>query len=235
LTSSTGFAVVGQPVTFTARVSPTSPGNIPTGTVSFNLDGTTIGTATVNKATDQATFTTSTFGSGEYSITAVYSGNTTLQSSESSAVTVFVSPASTAPVLTFRPVLNRSGQLTAVNVVAQVLVTAPGTGVPSGTVTFFLNGIEGPTIFLNSGVAILRLRRLRALDRSVSATYNGDGQFNVSSSVTRVISPPFVKNRTRVVANLAMPGQGDSETPGHHHRRLLLGTIHLGRRRHRSD
>ncbi len=77
-----------QSVTFTATVSPTSPGaGVPTGTVEFLSSGTSIGTATLSGG--KATFTT-TLPISVNLITAQYSGDSNFNSSTSSVVTVSV-------------------------------------------------------------------------------------------------------------------------------------------------
>ena len=73
LSSSANPASYGQAVTFTATVS--GAGN-PTGTVTFQDGGTTLGTATLN-GSGVATYTTGAFtlSVGTHSITAVYGGD----------------------------------------------------------------------------------------------------------------------------------------------------------------
>lgn len=73
LTSTPNPSLVGQAVTFTAVVTPSSGTGTPTGTVSFREGGTTLGTGTVSAGT--ATFTTSSLSAGVHALTAVYSGD----------------------------------------------------------------------------------------------------------------------------------------------------------------
>jgi hypothetical protein len=68
--SSPPTALYGTPVTFTATVS---GGASPTGTVTFKVDGTPIGTSPLNGAT--ASFTTKTIAAGAHTISAVYNGD----------------------------------------------------------------------------------------------------------------------------------------------------------------
>jgi streptogramin lyase len=78
LTSSPNPSVFGQPVTLTATVALVSPGTgIPTGTVTFSENGTTIGTTTLNTPAPlvDAEFPTPTGGSGPDGITAGPDGN----------------------------------------------------------------------------------------------------------------------------------------------------------------
>jgi hypothetical protein len=83
LATSANPASAGQPVVFTATVS--GAGGTPTGTVTF-LSGTTVlGTALLNGA-GQASFQAGALAAGLYSITAVYSGDTTYAGSSSTAL-----------------------------------------------------------------------------------------------------------------------------------------------------
>ncbi|WP_422927452.1 Ig-like domain repeat protein [Singulisphaera sp. PoT] len=83
----------GQPVTFTATVSPaTSSQFSPTGAVTFMDGSTAIGSGTLN-ASDVATFTStdSQLAVGTHPITAVYVGDSNFSSSTSSPITQMVS------------------------------------------------------------------------------------------------------------------------------------------------
>ena len=71
LSSSAHPSVYGQPVTYTATVSPTSGSGTPTGTVAFVADGTQIGTASLDRS-GTATVTTSALAAGSHTITATY-------------------------------------------------------------------------------------------------------------------------------------------------------------------
>ncbi|MEI8306463.1 MAG: cadherin-like beta sandwich domain-containing protein [Chloroflexales bacterium] len=81
-------SVTGQPVTFTATVTPGQP----SGTVTFfDSDGVTvIGVSTLDATTHQATFTTSALANGVHSITAHYEGDNTYGVSTSTPVSLEV-------------------------------------------------------------------------------------------------------------------------------------------------
>lgn len=76
-------SLVGQPATFVATVSSTSPAR-PTGTVTF-LDGAIqLGTANLPATgPDQASLTTSSLSPGTHSVTAMYNGDPSFLSSSS--------------------------------------------------------------------------------------------------------------------------------------------------------
>jgi hypothetical protein len=84
LVSSVNPSASKQAVTFTATVK--SGAGIPTGTVTFTNNGSTVGTGSL-KGNGQATFTTSTLSSGSHSITAVYGGNSSFSGSTSAVLT----------------------------------------------------------------------------------------------------------------------------------------------------
>jgi sugar lactone lactonase YvrE len=83
LTASPNPAEWGVSITFTATISPTPTGT-PTGTVSFYIGTTLLGSSEVNSS-GIATFTISSLPSGSDSIKAVYSGNAGFAGSTSSA------------------------------------------------------------------------------------------------------------------------------------------------------
>ena len=122
-------------MTFTATVAPVSPGaGTPTGTVTFK-DGTTVlGTGTLD-ASGRATFTTSSLGVGNHSITAVYGGNTNYKASTSAALTQTVKRASTMTTLA-SSAANPSVYPQAVTLTATVSPVSPGARTPTGTATF---------------------------------------------------------------------------------------------------
>lgn len=78
----------GQPVTFTATVSPAVSGQpIPTGTVTFMEGANPLGPAIALDGTGNATFTTSNLPVGAHAITAVYGGDGNFNGSISLSVT----------------------------------------------------------------------------------------------------------------------------------------------------
>lgn len=78
LAQSSATTNVGESVTFTATV--TSSSGVPTGNVSFSIDG-GLGTIVPLTATGQAVFTTTSLTSGNHQVTATYLGTSTVGSS----------------------------------------------------------------------------------------------------------------------------------------------------------
>ena len=192
VTSSSQIASIGQPVTFTATVSPVNTGvGTPTGTVVFVAGSTTpIGEGTLNSA-GQTTFTTSSLGYGVYDITAVYLGDTSFHSSTSSAIVQYITSAGTQPTLSVVPVRNRHGKLVKLDLVATIGVTPPGTGNPLGNATFFINGralyLTVPVI---NGKAVLTVSPNQVLSKFVFVRYLGYfSSFQPSVTTSRLVSP----------------------------------------------
>src|SRR5262249_36928016 len=134
-------SVYGQTVTYTATVTPTRPlsANViePTGTVTFYVGLTALGTGTLNSF-GVASYTTTPLqlavGSNE-AITAAYSGDTNLSGSTSSVLPQTVLKDSTTVSVSASPSSARLGQN--VSFSATVTANTPGSGTPTGTVDFF--------------------------------------------------------------------------------------------------
>src|SRR5439155_16887480 len=104
-----------------------------TGTVTF-MDGvTTLGTGALSGGT--ATLTTSALTAGTHSITAVYGGDTNFVGGTSAAVPETIGHA--APAVALATSVNPSVSGQAVTFTATVTAGSPGSGTPTGSVTFF--------------------------------------------------------------------------------------------------
>jgi uncharacterized repeat protein (TIGR03803 family) len=77
---------IGSPVTFKATV--TGAGPTPTGSVTFEIDGNALSTATLSGGVASATFPTTGLPAGTYSLTAVYGGDTAHAGSTSAPASV---------------------------------------------------------------------------------------------------------------------------------------------------
>ena len=179
VSSSKSPTVFGQAVTFTAAVSATS--GTPTGTVTF-LDGaSTIGTATLD-STGAAVFTTSALAVGAHVITASYSGDSNFNANSSSPFTQIVNL--DVPTITVNVSPNPSVFGQSVVATATMNATAPGSGSPTGTVTF-LDGLTNlGTANLVNGQASFPISAPASGLHSIMATYGGDGSFSQNSSTT---------------------------------------------------
>ncbi len=127
----------GQPVTFTAVVSPVPAG----GTVQFQVDGLDAGAPVAVDGSGQAVSApTSTLAVGPHAVAALYGGDPTDLPSTSAGLPFAVVPAATTVAINAVPNPATVGQ--SVVYTAHVTVTAPGAGTPAGTVTFSDNGTD---------------------------------------------------------------------------------------------
>jgi len=190
VSSSANPSVFGQVVVFTATVSAVGPASgTPTGTVTFKVGSTTLGTATL--AGGSAPFTTSALSVGTHSITATYGGDSNFVTGTSSALSQVVSKASTSTLLTSSGNPSIAGQ--SVTFTATVSAVSPGSGTPTGTVTFKDGSTTLGTATLASGKAAFTTSALSAGSHSITASYAGDSNFfpSASSTLTQNVSSGY--------------------------------------------
>jgi hypothetical protein len=84
VTSSANPSTYDSSVTFTATVAPTSGSAVPTGTVQFSINGSSVGSP-VTLSSGTATYATSTLTLGTHSVTAAYTTNSSNYNSSSSS------------------------------------------------------------------------------------------------------------------------------------------------------
>lgn len=174
VTSSPNPSTYRQSVTFVASISPVTA----TGTVTFRDGATTLGTRNISNG--KAQLSTSSLTARTHSITAVYSGNTTLGGSTSPSHSQTVNKAATKNKVASS--LNPSTKGTAVTFTATV---SPATG-PTGTVTFKDGATTLATASLHADThqATITRSSLAVGTHSIKATYNGNSNFNTSTSTT---------------------------------------------------
>jgi hypothetical protein len=215
LTVSRNFTVVGQVITVTAQVAPVSSSAVqPTGLVTFLLDGNQFRTVALDPTTRLASFNTTSIPFGEHTLTAIYSGDANFQGSQASLSSpVVVSVAGTQSTFTPQAARNIHGQF-AINLVANVVVTPPGSGTPTGTVTFFRDGRPMRTVALKNGTAIFQQAPVRLAFRYIYVYYNGDANFSPSSSQARTVFLKNLKPSVRAESVVSTRGQAGAELPG---------------------
>ncbi|MGH4023283.1 MAG: Ig-like domain repeat protein, partial [Pseudonocardiaceae bacterium] len=199
LTASPASSVCGQPVTFTATVTPVAPGTgTPSGTVTFTVNGTP--SAPVTLVGGVATFT-ATPAVGTQTVTAVYSGDSCFNTS-TATLTYTTTKANTTTTLTASPNPSTVGQT--VTFTATVTAVPPGTGTPSGTVNFSVDGGAPTAVPLVGGQATFSTSTLTAGTHTVTATYSGDSCFNTSTAtVTQTVSQGGGAVNTKLTATPA--------------------------------
>ncbi len=178
LSSSSNPSVFGQAVTFTATVSAVPPGSgTPTGTVIFKDGGSTLGSRTLSGG--QATLSTSSLSAGVHDITAEYSGDCNFNASIEGPLAQTVNTSNTSTGLSSSSNPSVFGQ--AVTFTATVSAVPPGSGTPTGIVTFRDNSaILGSDVINGSGEATISISVLAVGAHNITAEYSGDANFNAS-------------------------------------------------------
>ena len=181
--SSLNPASYGQSVTLSASIQPPS-GVSATGTVTFFDGSTSLGTATISSNAAQLSLS---LAAGTHSITAVYSGNSNLAGSTSSAVSEVVNSATTATSISSSANPASVGQV----VTFTVSVQPAFGGTASGSVSFSDGATLLGTISLTNNSGQLSVSTLGAGSHSITAAYNGDASTNGSTSsvLSQTINP----------------------------------------------
>jgi hypothetical protein len=189
--SSANPSVYGQAVTFTATVSAVSPGGgTPTGTVTFKDGSVTLGTGTLNGSA-QATFTTSALAVAAHTVTAAYGGDGNFNASTSAGLSQAVNQSGSSSAVTSS--LNPAVLGQSVTFTATVSAASPGSGTPTGSVTFKDGTSTLGTGTLNSSAqATLAVSSLAAGSHTITVVYGGDGNFSGSTSaaLTQTVNNP---------------------------------------------
>jgi hypothetical protein len=198
-------SVFGQPVTFTAAVSPAAPGaGLPTGSVTFLIDGTA--QAPVPLSNGNATLTTSMLSVGGHEISMVYSGDGNFNTSSLDPLQT-VNKANTTILFSASVSPSVFGQI--VSFTALVAPVAPGTGIPTGSVTFSIDGVAQVPSSLNGGVATFNISTLRPGSHEIAMTYNGDAGFN-SSTLDPAFTVVKANTTTSISASAASSAFGQA-------------------------
>jgi ELWxxDGT repeat protein len=185
----------GTQVTFSTTVAPGTTSGTPTGTVAFKDGAATLASDVAINGSGIATFSIGSLGAGTQTITVVYSGDTTFQSSTSSNAVLVISQAGTGTMLSPASPSVVNGQ--AISFTATVTNTS-GTGVkPAGTVMFEDNGVQfGPTVNLGGGAGSTTTVTSASTSftvasgaNTITAVYtNTDGNFAGSTSAGMTVT-----------------------------------------------
>ena len=194
LTSSLANAVVGQSITLTANVSANAPGSgKPTGVVTFYDGATLLGTGTITNGSAKLVVSGG-LAFGSHTLTASYAGDVDFVGSVSTATTQTVLQAQSATALKSSSGTAVFGQT--ITLTATVTVMAPGSGKPSGVVTFVDGATAIGTANLNAnGVATFQVSTLTVGSHTLTVSYGGDTNFIASNStaLTQTVNPAQTK------------------------------------------
>jgi Bacterial Ig-like domain (group 3) len=177
-----------QTETLTATVTPATSGT-PTGTVTVTSGTTPVCTITLAGGTGKCTLTGSQLAIGSYPLTATYNGDNTDATSADTTQTLTVAKEPTTTNLTLSADTIAHGSEQAELFTVQV---APATsGTPTGNVTVKAGATAVCTIILaiGTGNCTLTSKQLKRGTYQITATYNGDTTYAVSTS-----TPPQTLN-----------------------------------------
>jgi large repetitive protein len=168
-------AVNGQLVRMKVTVQESLATGLPTGTVTINDSGTPVGTGTLANVNGVMTAIVKiAFHPGTRSLTATYKGDSLNATSSAGAVSLLVSKAATTVSVT-NTALSNPG---AYKIAAVIKVTKPGAGIPTGSVTFVVDGGPPTPVALDSvGHAHIFVKFTVGTSHSVSVSYAGDSNF----------------------------------------------------------
>ncbi len=211
VTSSTNPSVFGQSVTFSATVAVVAPGaGTPTGTVTFYDGETPLGAGTL-VSPGVWTISVATFAVGSHpDITADYSGDANFKISVSPDFSHTVGQASSLSTLTSSA--NPSVFEQSTTFTATVTAVSPGTGVPTGTVTFF-DGTQvlGTGTLVSPGVWTFSTAALAVGVQSITFAYSGDPDF-ISSTSTMLAQSVLAPSTTGVTPSISVATVGQPVT-----------------------
>ncbi|HLK62359.1 MAG TPA: Ig-like domain-containing protein [Bryobacteraceae bacterium] len=183
LTASATSITTTQSVTLTATVSPAAA----TGQVQFKDGSTVVGTGTLSGGT--ASFTASNLTAGTHTFTAVYLGDNNNNTSTSNPVTVTVTTNTTTTLTA-----------SAASISTTQSVTLTATVAPSGATgqVQFKDGstVVGSGTLNSSGVASFTASNLTAGQHTFTAVYQGDSNFNSSTSNPVTVTVTSTPNNT---------------------------------------
>lgn len=174
LTATPATSTFGMPVTLTAAVTSTSPGNI-TGTVSFYSDGNLLSTAPV--ASGSASVVTTSLPAGTHTLTCTYSGDKAFDTSACAPVTVTVTNVATA--LTLASSANPAPALNSVTLIANL--TAQGKPF-AATVLFSVDGGSAQSVMTGSNGVATYTTSFSAGTHAVKAQFSAINGYDASSA-----------------------------------------------------
>ena len=181
LSSSLNPSDVGQSVKFTASVTPKTA----SGSITFYDGNISLGSA--NLSAGSASLSTNKLTVGNHNITAVYSGDSTYAGGTSNVVVQKVK-GKTACTWPTKPTPISYGKPCTFSV--QIGVQSPGSGNPTGSVTFYDGGKTLGTGSLSAdGHATFSISSLSKGTHSITATYSGNDNLDgcSSSAVSQVV------------------------------------------------
>ncbi|MFP5276849.1 MAG: Ig-like domain repeat protein [Acidobacteriota bacterium] len=180
-----------------------------TGTVTFSLDGNPVSTVALaggNTANTNITVP----ASGTHTVQATYSGDTNFSPATSSSITLTVAKTPTTTAVIPSTTTPSYGATVPVN--ATVTPASVGSSLPTGTVTFTLDGVTQSIQTLtpgSPGTASTTLPALTPGTHTLNAAYSGDTYYASSTSGSVSLSLPKITTTMSVAPATTAPAGGN--------------------------
>ena len=203
LAAASNPAPFAQAVTFTMQVTSSLSGLTSTGAVTLSIGSAAIPLAL--NANGAATYMTSTLNGGAHAITATYGGDASYTGS-AATLTQVISRAATTVALTDAPAgVSALGQ--AVTFTMRVSSSVGGY-TPTGSVTLTVDGAPVVLVLNAAGGASYATASLRGGDHTITATYGGDIDFDLSAAaITHMVNPAATTIAAASLLNPSSYGQ----------------------------
>ena len=216
VTPASGVILFGQTASISATVAEVSGNGIPTGKITFVVDGSSQTPVTLSGG--NASFTLSGLSVGQHFITASYNGDLGNQSSSTGAagqLEIDVNPAPTTTTLS----ISSNNVPVSQSVTLSATVSIATTGTPTGSVAF-MNGsttLGFGTLGINN-VATYTTSALPVGNNSITANYVGDSHFLSSTSPTLILTVTtqniWIVNSNSSLSELSNTGAAISSSSG---------------------
>jgi subtilase family serine protease len=185
ITPANASPVAGSTLLINATIAAPSGSTVsPTGTMTFSLDGTAVGTEAVKPGTPSTSSITIAVPSvGSHNLQGTYNGDTNYTATPSAVVTINVGTSPTSLALnasTLSPVGGSSMTL-----IATLTPQYPGAVLPTGTVAFSMDGVaQGGPVSISGLTASTTITAPAYGVHTLTAAYSGDTYFSASTSTT---------------------------------------------------
>jgi len=215
ITPATVTPALGSSLVVSASVSASSLGSTqPSGTVTFTLDGTSVGTGNLSPGSPSTTSVTITsIGPGTHTLLGTYSGDSYYNNSVSTSVSITVGKSPTTLVLVPATLTPTAG--TSLVVTASITATTPGSTQPTGSVSFTMDGVSLGLANVASGspsTASFTIPPITAGSHILAGSYSGDSNYNSSTASTVTIVASKGTTVTTVSATPPILAAGVTET-----------------------
>jgi hypothetical protein len=215
LASSATPSVFGQSISLSATVAAAATGGgIPAGSVQFKIDNANFGAPVTLTSGTATSGSISSLSVGSHPVAAVYTPSNGNYTGSTSTVIAAqnVNPANTTTTVASASNPSAFGQ--AFTFTAAVTVQAPGSGTPTGTVQFRVDGADqGAPVTLAGGSATSPIvSGLAAGPHTLAAVYGGSAGFGGSTS-TDLTHTVGAANQTITFSLAALPAKSFGDPP----------------------